>query len=154
MLHRVDRTGKGAYSTSSARASVQAPSGLTLRCQDMSQCALDDDTRSRSLNFVHGFDRKRPSASTCSCASTCPISNHLVAENRRLRVDGDGRRCDAGRHVSDFRIYRSTFAIIRGQANAIEEFMNDRFSADGYLMMAFKLMELFGSRSLPPTPND
>jgi hypothetical protein len=38
----------------------------------------------------------------------------------------------------------STFAIIRGQANAIEEFMNDRFSSDGYLMMAFRLMELFG----------
>jgi len=48
----------------------------------------------------------------------------------------------------------STFAIIRGQANAIEEFMNDRFRSDGYLMMAFRLMELFGSRSLPPTPND
>lgn len=44
--------------------------------------------------------------------------------------------------------------IIRGQADAIEAFMNGRFSADGYLMMAFKLMELFGSRSLPPTPND
>ncbi len=48
----------------------------------------------------------------------------------------------------------STFAIIRGQANAIEEFMHDRFRSDGYLMMAFRLMELFGSRSLPPTPND
>ena len=45
-------------------------------------------------------------------------------------------------------------AIIRGEADAIDAFMNGRFRADGYLMMAFKLMELFGSRSLPPTPND
>ena len=45
-------------------------------------------------------------------------------------------------------------SIIRGQSDAIEAFMNGRFRADGYLMMAFKLMELFGSRSLPPTPND
>ncbi|MCX7064553.1 MAG: SCP2 sterol-binding domain-containing protein [Proteobacteria bacterium] len=45
-------------------------------------------------------------------------------------------------------------SIIRGQSDAIDAFMNGRFRADGYLMMAFKLMELFGSRSLPPTPND
>jgi putative sterol carrier protein len=45
-------------------------------------------------------------------------------------------------------------AIIRGESDAIEAFMHGRFRADGYLMMAFKLMELFGSRSLPPTPND
>ncbi len=45
-------------------------------------------------------------------------------------------------------------AIIRGEANAIDAFMHGRFSSDGYLMIAFKLMELFGSSSLPPTPND
>jgi len=45
-------------------------------------------------------------------------------------------------------------SIIRGESDAIDAFMNGRFRADGYLMMAFKLMELFGSRSLPPTPND
>jgi putative sterol carrier protein len=48
----------------------------------------------------------------------------------------------------------TTIALIRGQANAIDAFMQGRFRSDGYLMMAFKLMELFGSRSLPPTPND
>lgn len=48
----------------------------------------------------------------------------------------------------------TTVALIRGQANAIEAFMHGRFRSDGYLMMAFRLMELFGSRSLPPTPND
>jgi len=45
-------------------------------------------------------------------------------------------------------------AIIRGEADAIGAFMNGKFRADGYLMMAFKLMEIFGSRSLPPTPRD
>ncbi len=45
-------------------------------------------------------------------------------------------------------------AIIRGEANAIDAFMHGRFRSDGYLMIAFRLMELFGSRSLPPTPND
>jgi putative sterol carrier protein len=48
----------------------------------------------------------------------------------------------------------TTIALIRGQANAIDAFMHGRFRSDGYLMMAFRLMELFGSRSLPPTPND
>jgi len=48
----------------------------------------------------------------------------------------------------------TTMALLRGQANAIDAFMHGRFRSDGYLMMAFRLMELFGSRSLPPTPND
>ncbi len=48
----------------------------------------------------------------------------------------------------------TTMDIIRGHANAIDAFMHGRFRSDGYLMMAFRLMELFGSRSLPPTPND
>ena len=113
-----------------------------------------NDDHDLAVNFVHGFDRKPPSASTWSCASTCPISDILLLRISRLRADGDGRRRNAGRHVSVFRIYRPPSSIIRGQADAIEAFMNGRFSADGYLMMAFKLMELFGSRSLPPTPND
>jgi putative sterol carrier protein len=53
-----------------------------------------------------------------------------------------------------FRDLATAIAIIRGECNAIEAFMRGEFRADGYLMMAFKLMELFGSRSLPPTPND
>ncbi len=48
----------------------------------------------------------------------------------------------------------TAIALIRGDANAIDAFMHERFRADGYLMMAFRLMELFGSRSLPPTPID
>jgi putative sterol carrier protein len=48
----------------------------------------------------------------------------------------------------------TTTELLRGQANAIDAFMHGRFRSDGYLMMAFRLMELFGSRSLPPTPND
>jgi putative sterol carrier protein len=68
-----------------------------------------------------------------------------------LTVTQDDATPDVTFHFPDL---PSTFAIIRGQANAIEEFMHDRFRSDGYLMMAFRLMELFGSRSLPPTPND
>ena len=44
--------------------------------------------------------------------------------------------------------------LMTGRANAIEAFMQGRFRADGYLMMTFKLMELFDSVSLPPTPDD
>ena len=44
--------------------------------------------------------------------------------------------------------------IMLGQENAIEAFMHGRFKADGYLMLAFRLMEIFESASLPPTPND
>lgn len=48
----------------------------------------------------------------------------------------------------------TAWQILLGEINAIEAFMHGRFRADGYLMMAFRLMEMFGSRSLPPTPND
>src|SRR5262245_20557087 len=44
--------------------------------------------------------------------------------------------------------------LMTGRANAIDAFMHGRFRADGYLMMTFKLMELFDSISLPPTPDD
>jgi len=44
--------------------------------------------------------------------------------------------------------------ILLGESNAIDAFMHGRFRADGYLMVAFRLMEMFGSRSLPPTPHD
>lgn len=44
--------------------------------------------------------------------------------------------------------------IMLGQENAIEAFMHGRFKADGYLMLAFKMMEIFESASLPPTPID
>ena len=44
--------------------------------------------------------------------------------------------------------------LMTGRANAIDAFMHGRFRTDGYLMMTFKLMELFDSVSLPPTPDD
>jgi putative sterol carrier protein len=68
-----------------------------------------------------------------------------------LTVTDDDQMSDVTFRFADL---PTTFAIIRGQANAIDEFMHGRFRSDGYLMMAFRLMELFGSRSLPPTPND
>lgn len=48
----------------------------------------------------------------------------------------------------------TAWQIMLGEASAIDAFMHGRFRADGYLMMAFRLMEMFGSVSLPPTPND
>lgn len=48
----------------------------------------------------------------------------------------------------------TAWQILVGEANAIDAFMHGRFRSDGYLMMAFKLMEIFGSSSLPPTPDD
>lgn len=48
----------------------------------------------------------------------------------------------------------TAWRILSGEANAIDAFMHGRFRADGYLMMAFRLMEMFDSASLPPTPND
>lgn len=48
----------------------------------------------------------------------------------------------------------TAWQILLGEASAIDAFMHGRFRADGYLMVAFRLMEMFGSRSLPPTPHD
>lgn len=45
-------------------------------------------------------------------------------------------------------------ALLLGEDNAIEAFMRGDFRSDGYLMLAFQLMALFNSTSLPPTPND
>ncbi len=83
------------------------------------------------------------------------VSDH---DHLLLRISEGALTVTQGAQTPDvtFRFADLTTAtsIIRGQSDAIEAFMNGHFSADGYLMMAFKLMELFGSRSLPPTPND
>ncbi len=78
---------------------------------------------------------------------------HLVLRisDGTLTVTADDQVPDVTFRFADM---ATTVAIIRGEANAIEAFMHGRFRSDGYLMMAFRLMELFGSRSLPPTPND
>jgi len=81
-----------------------------------------------------------------------------AGEHLILRVNDcalDVRRDDGPADVTfTFPDLATAKALLRGQANAIEAFMHGRFRSDGYLMMAFRLMELFGSRSLPPTPND
>lgn len=45
-------------------------------------------------------------------------------------------------------------SLLLGEDNAIDAFMRGEFRSDGYLMLAFQLMALFNSTSLPPTPND
>lgn len=75
----------------------------------------------------------------------------LTVRDGALTISSDVRAPDV---TFSFEDLATAMAIIRGESDAIEAFMNGRFRADGYLMMAFKLMELFGSRSLPPTPND
>lgn len=83
------------------------------------------------------------------------VSDHehllLRVADGRLTVSEDTQVPDVTFRFADL---PTTVALIRGQANAIDAFMHGRFRSDGYLMMAFRLMELFGSRSLPPTPND
>jgi putative sterol carrier protein len=46
----------------------------------------------------------------------------------------------------------TAWALLSGQADAFEAFMEGRFRADGYLMWAFTLMAMFQSRSLPESP--
>jgi len=45
-------------------------------------------------------------------------------------------------------------ALLLGEDNAIDAFMRGDFRSDGYLMLAFQLMALFNSTSLPPRPKD
>jgi putative sterol carrier protein len=83
------------------------------------------------------------------------VSEHasllLNLRDRTLAITKDSRAPDVTFLFDDM---ATAHAIIRGEADAIGAFMNGKFRADGYLMMAFKLMEIFGSRSLPPTPRD
>ena len=44
--------------------------------------------------------------------------------------------------------------LLLGEDNAIDAFMRGDFRSNGYLMLAFTLMALFNSTSLPPTPKD
>ena len=98
-----------------------------------------------------------------------PQAAHGVQMNVRLAIDGsddvfiafDHGRLDVGLAPINepdvsflFADMDTAWRILSGRENAIEAFMQGRFRADGYLMMAFKLMEIFGSLSLPPTPND
>jgi len=75
----------------------------------------------------------------------------LRVSDGELSVSDDSQPPDVTFRFSDL---PTAVALIRGHANAIDAFMQGRFRSDGYLMMAFRLMEIFGSRSLPPTPND
>jgi putative sterol carrier protein len=65
-------------------------------------------------------------------------------------VDGascDGASCDATFYFHDV---DSALALLSGQADPFEAFMNGGFRADGYLMWAFTLMAMFRTASLPP----
>jgi putative sterol carrier protein len=79
--------------------------------------------------------------------------DHLLlnVRDRALTISRDSGAPDVTFLFEDL---ATATALIRGEADAIGAFMNGKFRADGYLMMAFKLMEIFGSRSLPPTPRD
>ena len=72
-------------------------------------------------------------------------------ESGQLSVGHDGTGADV---TFIFENLGTAWQILLGEANAIDAFMHGRFRSDGYLMMAFKLMEIFGSSSLPPTPDD
>ena len=48
----------------------------------------------------------------------------------------------------------TAWALLSGQADAFEAFMEGRFRSDGYLMWAFALMAMFKSSSLPVTPTE
>lgn len=48
----------------------------------------------------------------------------------------------------------TAWALLSGQADAFEAFMEGRFRSDGYLMWAFALMAMFRSSSLPERPTE
>jgi putative sterol carrier protein len=53
-----------------------------------------------------------------------------------------------------FRDEQTAWALLTGQGDAFEAFMDGRFRSDGYLMWAFALMAMFRSASLPATPTE
>lgn len=48
----------------------------------------------------------------------------------------------------------TAWALLSGQSDAFQAFMQGRFRSDGYLMWAFALMTMFQSASLPPAPTE
>ncbi len=65
---------------------------------------------------------------------------------------------DDAQPYADVRFYFPTpdtgRKLLLGEDNAIDAFMRGDFRSDGYLMLAFTLMAMFNSTSLPPTPKD
>ena len=51
-----------------------------------------------------------------------------------------------------FSDFDTAMAILSGQTDPIDAFMQGRFKADGYLMWAFAMMAFFRSESLPVHP--
>ncbi len=143
---------KGAYSTSSVpRASRREPrldalhGGVSHACpMNIEDLANELQARFRSEAAV-GIDML--------VRLDVSPGEHLLLRvaDGSLTVTQDTQTPDVTFRFADL---PTAIALIRGQANAIDAFMHGRFRSDGYLMMAFRLMELFGSRSLPPTPND
>jgi putative sterol carrier protein len=58
----------------------------------------------------------------------------------------EGTRPDATFRFDDV---DTAWALLSGQANAFEAFMQGRFRADGYLTWAFALIAMFQNASLP-----
>jgi hypothetical protein len=61
----------------------------------------------------------------------------------------ESAECDATFYFEDV---DTAWALLSGQADAFDAFMNGRFRADGYLLWAFALMAMFRSGSLPENP--
>jgi len=68
------------------------------------------------------------------------------------RLDFASATCADADTTFHFADHATARALLTGQADAFEAFMDGRFRADGYLMWAFTLMAMFRSASLPVTP--
>jgi len=74
-----------------------------------------------------------------------------ISEEQIRFHDIDSIRPDATFFFEDV---DTAWALLSGQADAFNAFMEGRFRADGYLMWAFTLMAMFQSQSLPETPTE
>jgi len=63
----------------------------------------------------------------------------------------DAHVCDATFYFADI---DTAWALLSGQGDAFQAFMDGQFRADGYLMWAFALMAMFRATSLPAAPPD
>ena len=79
--------------------------------------------------------------------------NHGVLEfiDSSANLEADTPVCDATFFFADT---DTAWALLSGQGDALQAFMDGQFRADGYLMWAFTLMAMFRATSLPGQPPD
>ncbi len=130
---------------------VHPPGRVDLELRSNSLCDWDMPFTDLENLLLARFDARRAAGfdGTIRLAVDSDALEFTIRDGQL--VFGDGATPDVTFTFSDVETAK---ALLSGQGNAIDAFMQGRFKADGYLMWAFALMGFFQNASRPVDATD